>query len=88
MSKRKLDSKTLRSVVRRLRLNAKGPRRNYDSLKPPRAGRDTMDTIIGFRDGEHRGYWRGWFCALQQIADELLEDARSLESATRKKAAK
>lgn len=74
-----LDARTLRTLGRRYRRDAKGPRRNYEAIKLPRSQVRDSDNV------ESKGYWRGWFCALQQLADELLEDARAIERAAKNK---
>ena len=73
----RLDVRTLRSLARKYRRDAKGPKRNYDESPRLPRGWPSEDTKL-FTDGEFRGYWRGWYCALNQLADELLEDARRL----------
>lgn len=78
MKAKPLDARTLRALGRRFRKDMKGPRRNYEAIKLPRMrGKES-------NDAESKGYWRGWFCALQQLADELLEDARAVLVVERK----
>jgi hypothetical protein len=81
MTAKKLDAGTLRSLSRRFRLGAKGPKRNLEASRKLPSGDPDSAEVRMFSNGESRGYWRGWYCALQQLADELLEEARRLEKA-------
>jgi hypothetical protein len=68
-TRKALDPHTLRSLSRRFRSDSAGPKRNYEASRKHKP-----------IDAESVGYWRGWYCALLQLSEELRHDARFFES--------
>jgi hypothetical protein len=68
-TRKALDPYTLRSLSRRFKRDSVGPGRNYEESRKRKPV-----------DAESVGYWRGWHCALLQLSEELLHDARFFEA--------